>query len=69
MKHHPNAVVGGLAGSAGGAALIEILDLFGVHVTGGTAVWLAGGLTALALLIGRRGFAGVWQTLKHGTGS
>ena len=68
MKH-PNAVVGGLAGSAGGAALIEILDLFGVHVTGGTAVWLAGGLTAVALFIGRRGFRGLARMLWRGSGT
>lgn len=62
---HPNAIVGGTSGAGGGLAVVELLDTLGVHITGPQGALIAGGLTAVALLIGRHGIKGlvglVWR--------
>lgn len=66
---HPNAVVGGTAGLGGGTAVVELLDTLGVHITGPQGALIAGGLTTVALLIGRHGVKGLWRLVVNGSGA
>lgn len=63
---HPNAVVGGTAGLGGGVGVVEILDTVGVHISGPQGALIAGGLTTIALVIGRHGIRGLWNIIVNG---
>lgn len=68
VKDHPNAIVGGVGGIGGGAAVVEILDLAGVHVSSTLAAVIAGASASLLLFVGRNGLAGLGRALWRGTG-
>lgn len=65
MKH-PNAIVGGAGGVALGPAIVELLGLFGVEISGTLGAVVGGVAGGLVLLVGREGFVGVWRLLKYG---
>lgn len=67
MKH-PNAVVALLSGSGLGSAVAYLLDdVAHLHVSPTACTAIGGVFAAVALFIGRNGFAGVWSLAKHGT--
>lgn len=65
---NPNALVGGLSGIAGGQVVVNLAHIFGWDLSAGWAMTVAGVASYVVLFIGREGFAGVWNLLKHGTG-
>lgn len=68
MKH-PNAIVGGASGLSGGALVVYLLGVFHVHPSLYVAGIIFTAASSLVLFIGRNGLAGVWNFVKHGTGS
>jgi hypothetical protein len=67
-EKHPNATTAGVSGIGGGAAVVEILDQAGVHVSGPVGALIAGSLATVALFVGRNGLRGVWNAILNGTG-
>lgn len=65
---HPNAGVS-LASGGGFAYLVwEAVSELGYNISAPLAIWMAGGISAAALFIGRNGVEGVFRVLKNGTG-
>jgi hypothetical protein len=68
VTEHPNAVVGGGAPTSV-AAILYLLGLFGVDIPDpslGAGIAIGGGISALALLIGRVGIRGIARHLWGG---
>jgi hypothetical protein len=67
---NPNAVIGSGSGLGGGAIVIYLLSLFGVHVDSYAAAAIAAALTGAVLWVGRveksGGISGLWNRLFHG---
>ena len=66
MKH-PNATVGAVSGVGGGQIVVNIAKALGYTISTGWGITIAGGLTAVALFIGRNGIKGVWRKLMNGS--
>lgn len=65
MKH-PNALVGGTAGSGGGALVVWILGMSGVQVEPEVAAVMAGLCAAITLAVGRHGLRGMARLIWRG---
>jgi len=69
FKLHPNAIIGGASGLAGGALVVYLFGLEHVNVD----VYAAGAIftaaSSLVLFVGHNGLAGVWSFVKHGSAS
>lgn len=67
--NHPNASTAG-GTSIFAAFIVWAAGHFGIVDLGAEeAVVVAGVLTTVALFIGRRGVVGIWNVVKHGTGT
>lgn len=65
MKH-PNALIAAGTGIGLGNAIVEILATIGIEISGNLGATIAGGLAALALLIGRKGIRGIARVFWRG---
>lgn len=65
---NPNAFVGGGSALIGGQIVLNVAKALGYDLSSGWALTLGAALTSAVLFIGRNGFAGVWNGLKHGFG-
>lgn len=66
LGKHPNTALSIGTGSAG-VLIIWLLGHLGVSMPNEVAVLIAGGVTSLALLIGRKGVKGIGRLLWHGS--
>lgn len=66
---NPNAVVGGTSGVGGGAAVIYLLSLVGITVSGYGAVLIAGAITTVFLFVGKHGIRGFLRMIWRGSGT
>lgn len=64
MKH-PNAIVGGLSGLSGGAIVIYVLGLVGVHPSLYEAGIIFTLISSAALFVGRNGAVGTWKFVRQ----
>lgn len=64
---HPNAAAGLVGGSGGGALLVYLLALVGVHVPLVFAPALGGFAAAFVLFVGRNGLRGIVRVAWRGT--
>ncbi len=68
MKH-PNAVIGSGSSLTGGALVLFLLSLVGIHVDNYAAAAIAAAAGGIVLWAGRQkgGLFGIWGRLMHGT--
>lgn len=69
IDRHPNAIIGGVTGSAGGALIVWVASMAGVDIPAEVAPLVAGAVTALVLAIGREGIRGVVHSVWDGGAS
>jgi hypothetical protein len=65
---NPNALVGGGSALIGGQIVLNVAKALGYDLSPGWSLGLGAALTSAVLFVGREGFAGVWEGLKHGFG-
>jgi hypothetical protein len=67
INAHPNATVSAVSGGGLGTLAAWGLGKAGIHLTAEEATALAGGLSTIALLIGREGISGIFRTIWRGS--
>ena len=72
-KTHPNATIALVSSVGLGSLVVTVVQhWFGYALSPQTGVYVAGGLSTVALFVGRNGAVGTWRTVKrlvlHGTG-
>lgn len=73
MTKHPNAITSLVSSVGLGSAVVAALQHWlGWKLSTQDGLYVAGGLSTVALFVGRNGLVGTWRTVKrlvlHGTG-
>lgn len=63
---HPNALVGTAGGAGLGPAVVEVLALFDVEVSGTLGAVIGGAAAGIVLMVGRKGVRGIARTVWAG---
>jgi hypothetical protein len=66
VKEHKNATVGGGSGAVGGLLAVTVVGWLGFAVSAQEGVLIAGAVTFVVLLVGRKGIRGIVRMVWRG---